>query len=134
MRRARVGPLEAKFATYEAEKLAIDLAHAPEEAEPELRNAVKETARDLRELWRRNARKTARKHGKYYPRAISFDMYPGRLAAEVGPDAHHPKGQGAMSFEYGSRNQPPHLDGNRALDELEPLFVYRATRASEVEL
>jgi hypothetical protein len=28
--------------------------------------------------------------------------------------------QGGMSFEYGSRNQPPHLDGLHALDTIGP--------------
>lgn len=129
---AQLGPLKIKFITYEVQKLTADIRHADEKAQPRLRNAVEESAKDLRTKWRRNARKTARRHGKWYPSAIGYDMFDGR--AEVGPDALHPRGQGGMAFEYGSRNQPPHLDGNRALDDIEPIFLQRVREAAEVEL
>jgi hypothetical protein len=42
-------------------------------------------------------------------------------SGEYGPDIARP--QGGMSFEYGSRNQPPHLDLARSADLIGPSTV-----------
>lgn len=76
-----------------------------------------EAGKDLQDAWRENATQTAGAHGKWYPRSIKAKPA-GPLAVEVGPTPG--MRQGAMSFEFGSSNQPPHLDGQRALDATLP--------------
>lgn len=72
---------------------------------------------ELQDAWRANASATAGRHGKWYPASIKTKPA-GPLAVEIGPTPG--MRQGAMSFEFGSRNQPPHLDGQRALDATLP--------------
>lgn len=84
-------------------------------APSELRKVVRDSLRDGERLARENARRTARSHGKHYPKSITSEMT-GLLRGEYGPDSARP--QGGMSFEYGSRNQKPHLDLNRSADEV----------------
>lgn len=87
---------------------------------------VEQTAIDMRDAWRANATASAGAHGRWYPSSIRYKMVgfasPG---ADIGPAEG--MRQAAMSFEYGSANQPPHLDGQRALDEVAPRFVRRAS-------
>jgi hypothetical protein len=70
--------------------------------------------------WRNNAVTTSGEHGKHYPDSIdselAFDLR--GVSVDVGPNGGKP--QGGMSFEFGSRNQPPHLDGAKALDTITP--------------
>jgi hypothetical protein len=68
-------------------------------------------------LARSFARKTAGAHGRHYPDAFSVEAKTA-TSWEYGPDAA--KKQGGMSFEYGSRNQPPHLDLNKSADIIGP--------------
>ena len=76
-----------------------------------------EAGLELQESWRANATATAGRHGKWYPASIKTKPV-GAMEVEVGPTPG--MRQGAMSFEFGSRNQPPHLDGQRALDATLP--------------
>jgi hypothetical protein len=82
--------------------------------------AIGLSATALRDTWRGNAASTAGAHGVHYPSAITSERKASGFAVEyeVGPDPALP--QGGMSFEYGSRNQPPHLDGQRAADAVGP--------------
>jgi hypothetical protein len=64
-----------------------------------------------------NARASSGKHGKHYPNAFEVEAL-APLTWVYGPNAGRP--QGNMSFEYGSRNQPPHLDLNRSADVIGP--------------
>lgn len=85
-----------------------------------LRNAVRDEAEELRDKWRDDARVKAGAHGKHYPASITYStrtVGPLHVEAEVGPDASKP--QGGMSFEFGSKNQPPHLSGQKAAQGLE---------------
>lgn len=50
------------------------------------------------------------------------------LESTVAPDPGMP--QGGMSFEFGSSNQPPHLDGARALVAFEPQFLSMVEKAA----
>ncbi|WP_157099361.1 hypothetical protein [Microbispora sp. ATCC PTA-5024] len=85
---------------------------------------VKRYAMDLRNEWRDNARSTARKHGKLYPRTITAEQIPIRdgVEWEVGPESELPQGGMGRGFEYGSVNQPPHWDMTRAAVSVEPRF------------
>lgn len=73
--------------------------------------------------WASNARATSGEHGKHYPDSITHTArgtFGGNLEVEVGPDAGRKQGRMARGFEFGSVNQPPHLDGSKAMDAMEP--------------
>lgn len=107
------------------DKLAADLAAAGKQAVARAYDAVEKNAQQLQREWRSNARKTARKTGKSYPKSITNEQLPtpGAATWQVGPQ--YGIGQGSMGagFEYGSVNQPPHLDGARAAANVEPKLV-----------
>jgi hypothetical protein len=73
-------------------------------------------AKVLEDAWRANAAATAGEHGKHYPASIDSERKAsvGGIEYEIGPNPGMP--QGGMSFEEGSVNQPPHLDGAKAAD------------------
>jgi hypothetical protein len=50
------------------------------------------------------------------------------IEVETGPERGMK--QGGMSFEFGSRNQPPHLDGLRAM----PLAAARLDRLADAAI
>lgn len=87
-----------------------------------LTTVVHEAAADVRDGWRANAQETSGWHGWRYPSTIR-SYREGPLSARVEPREW--MRQGGMSFEFGSRNQPPHLDGQRALDTLAPRLIRR---------
>jgi hypothetical protein len=87
------------------------------------RDLVDETATDIERDWRKNATETAGAHGKHYPKSIKKHMLADGLTAEIEPTEG--MRQGGMSFEFGSSQQSPHLDGQRALDSNEPKFARR---------
>ncbi len=116
--------MRASFDVGGLEALATDLANAPIAVAKASREVVEETAIDLRDDWRKNATETAGRHGKHYPKSIRHRMLGfTAIEAEIGPTEGMK--QAAMSFEYGSRNQPAHLDGQRALDENGPRLARR---------
>lgn len=87
-----------------------------------------EGAVELRDQWRENAKETAGKHGRHYPKSIVvWPRISTDVVFDIGPDPRLP--QGGMSFEFGSQNQPAHLDGQRAADEVLPKIQGRATTA-----
>lgn len=90
---------------------------------PRMRGVVRDGLRVGTNIARANARPTARRHGRLYPKAITWEMHPaagGEISGEYGPDISKP--QGGMSFETGSRNQKPHLDLARSADIVGPAF------------
>lgn len=113
--------------TGEVSELAFDLERAGPLVQRRLITVGNEWSEDLQDHWRNNAVLTARSHGKHYPKRIDWDRI-GFLDWEIGPHGHP---QGEMSFEYGSRNQPPHLDGGRALDMELPRLPRRVALAGE---
>ncbi len=105
-----------------------DLDEIPTHVKVGAHRVVETHADKLRDQWRDFARDTAGKHGKHYPNAITASPTSaglGDVSWEVGPESARP--QGNMSFEYGSVNQPPHLDGARAAQVIEPLFMKAVT-------
>lgn len=113
--------------THGVGDLAADLADITGRVRPDMRGVVRDGIRVGANLARANARVTARKHGKHYPRSITFEMTSGlglfgnTISGEYGPDINRP--QGGMSFEFGSRNQKPHLDLARSADVVGPAFI-----------
>jgi hypothetical protein len=85
---------------------------------------VKRHAEELRDAWRESAKDTAGAHGKHYPRSITAEQIPRADAVEweVGPENRRTQGSMGRGFEYGSVNQPPHLDGDYSAIDQEPKF------------
>ena len=93
--------------------LERDLRTVAVECKPRMAEQVRNVANDGNKAAKRLARRSAGKHGKHYPNAFSVERRT-PLEYEWGPDSAMP--QGGMSFEYGSRNQPPHHDIAQAAD------------------
>lgn len=92
-----------------------------------VQSAVEESANEVRDEWKKNAESHVRhpKHSGWYPKTIKAERR-GPLSFDVFPDAGAGKGEG---FEFGSRNQPPHLDGQRAMDTVTPKLERRIDTA-----
>lgn len=121
--------MRSGFDTSQMRELIVDLDRTPLRAHRRLLDVVEQSSADLRDHWKRLARDTAGAHGPHYPNAITDEVDAVGLSAIIGPESGLP--QGGMSFEYGSRNQPPHLDGNRAADVELERFGRRAAAAAE---
>lgn len=76
--------------------------------------------------WRRNAEQTSGEHAKKYPQTIDSErrLYLGGVAVDVGPNPAKGR-QAALGpiLELGTENNPPHLDGLRALDGMEDRII-----------
>ena len=105
------------------DRLAADLGAAADGVHRKAREVVERNATELRDQWRDNVRVTGRRHAVHYLKAVTTEEIPvtNGVGWVVGPDSGMK--QGAMSFEFGSSNQPPHLDGMRAAIQQEPKFV-----------
>lgn len=97
-------------------ELANDLGAAPAKVASTLYTVFAEAGEEFAEAWASNAAATSGTHGKHYPASITSET---KLAfgilVETGPDSAMPQGQMGRGFEFGSQNQPAHLDGLRAL-------------------
>lgn len=113
--------------THSIDDLADDCRAIAVRAPRDLRAVVREGLKVGNSLARDNAKRTAGTHGKHYPRAFSYEMT-GPLSGEYGPDAAMP--QGGMSFENGSRNQPPHNDLAKSADIIGPSFAGEVGRTA----
>lgn len=107
--------------------LGRDMARVPVQLYREGRGVVTRNARSGGMAARRISKWTAGAHGKHYPGSITWDRATsfggfggGEIKAEYGPESSRP--QGGMSFEEGSRNQPPHHDLATSLDIIRPAF------------
>lgn len=108
-----------RFDAGDLAALSVDLGKTGVRLTGQLQKVFVEAGDDLVKTWASNARETSGEHGRHYPDSIDKDLLISRdIVVEVGPNPAKP--QGGMSFEYGSVNQPPHLDGQRAADELIP--------------
>ncbi|MFE6645663.1 hypothetical protein ACFVJS_03810 [Nocardioides sp. NPDC057772] len=96
--------------------LVSDMSQVGPIAVKDMHGIVKDGARIGGLEARANAKRTAADHGRHYPSAITWDRSArsyygfggGAITAEYGPETG--RRQGGMSFEDGSRNQPPHWD------------------------
>jgi len=105
--------------------LAADMADIPARAKVDMHETVSANAAEGNKTAQAFAKVSAGVHGKHYPKAFSVDVI-GPLEREYGPDSSKP--QGDMSFEFGSRNQKPHLDLNRSADIIGPKFARDVSR------
>lgn len=117
---------------HDLDDLEADLREIVRKVPGDLTRTVREGAKVGNVVARDFARESSGSHGKHYPRAFSSEMVArgvfGMYAAEYGPDASKP--QGGMSFEDGSRNQPPHNDLAKSADLMGPALageVHRLT-------
>lgn len=102
-------------------RLGDDLAATGAKVVPALRTTMDVAGAAFAKDWSANARATSGAHGKHYPNSIdsevAFDA--GGVNVDVGPNSAKLQGSMGRGFEFGSENQPPHLDGLRALDVTE---------------
>lgn len=106
--------------TRELDAFAADLKGAAAGAKIVMGAVVRDTARLGNTRAKNIARKTAGRHGRRYPNSF-YAVKITDLEYEYGPTAG--KKQGGMSFEFGSRNQPPHLDLAASADLIEMDFA-----------
>lgn len=102
-------------------KLASDLSQVGGKTVPAMRGVMEEAGRALADDWRANAVETSGTHGIHYPQSIDHELSLSvrSIGVEVGPNSAKKQGGMGMGFEFGSVNQPPHLDGLRALDGIQ---------------
>lgn len=114
--------VSVNFDTSQLAALVARMEAVPSMAFKAITEVVDVSGEALLQGWKANATATSGVHGKHYPDAITKSIKPGlaTVGVEVGPESGRP--QGGMSFEHGSVNQPPHMDGNRAADVVEPMF------------
>lgn len=99
-------------------RLADELADVGPRSVPALRSGMAAAGKYVERAWQNNARATSGAHGKHYPDSITSEILLGfgSVTVEVGPDSSRLQGRMGRGFEFGSRNQPPHLDGAKALE------------------
>lgn len=119
--------------TSTLEYLESDLKHLAAQTRKDMRDVVREGIKVGNTVAKDNARRSAGRHGKHYHRAFSAEMHAdfhgfgtSVFSGEYGPDISKP--QGEMSFERGSRNQPPHLDLARSADVVGPAFAKKVSQ------
>lgn len=105
--------------------LARDLAAIPPMAVVDMVDTVRTNAQSGARLAKGFAKQSAGAHGKHYHKAITAEMRT-PMSWEYGPDAAML--QGGMSFEFGSRNQKPHLDLARSADIIGPRFAEQVAK------
>lgn len=99
-------------------RLAGDMTQVSARMVPALRGTMAAAGEAFADDWRSNARETSGSHGVHYPDSIDSELVFNAtgVSVDVGPNAAKKQGSMGRGFEFGSRNQPPHLDGLRALD------------------
>lgn len=121
------------FDAHELAAVAVDIGKVGVQSTKAMVEVFQEGGDTLANAWAHNARQTSGVHGKYYPNSIDWEMQLStNIVIEVGPNPDKP--QGRMSFENGSVNQPPHLDGQRAADYELPVIERRVDRRLDAVL
>ena len=113
--------------------LARDFEKAPGKVASGLFDAYRGAGEGFRDDWQHNARGTSGEHGKWYPDSITTEMRTGAFTSiqvDTGPESGRKQGRMGRGFEFGSENQPPHLDGLRAM----PLAAARLDRLADAAI
>lgn len=112
--------------------LAADFGKASRKVASALYTVYKESGDAFAEDWRDNARETSGTHGKKYPPTIDSETRVGvGIHVETGPNANlGPSARAGRGYEFGSENQPAHLDGARAL----PIAERRLARGADAAI
>lgn len=98
--------------------LAGDMKRVAATAKRDMAKVVRSNAEQGNRLAKGFARESAGAHGKHYSKRFDAEAITA-LMWEYGPSG---RPQGEMSFENGSRNQPPHNDLARSADIQGPKF------------
>lgn len=101
--------------------LGDGLAEVGAKTVPAVRQVMSDAGDAFANEWRSNATETSGEHGKHYPASITSELAFSvtSVAVDVGPESARKQGGMGRGFEFGSVNQPPHLDGLRALDGMQ---------------
>lgn len=104
--------------------LAADLLKAAGAAAAGASAVVSKGALNVKNEGRANALRAAPRRNARAPYAITYDtnINGATIEAEIGYDKDKPGGALGNLLEYGSRNNPPHRDLGRALDNEQPRF------------
>jgi hypothetical protein len=114
----------------EIRKLAADLSAAGPKMVGPLRKVWQEIGDRTAQEWADIATVTAGTHGKHYPKSIDAELtFSVNLSVEIGPNSAKKQGSMGRGFEFGSVNQPPHLDGLKAVTKMEPVVEVMARSA-----
>lgn len=120
-------------ARHHINDLTGDLLEIRATARKDMRAVVRDGIKAGNILAKGYAERSSGEHGKWYPRAFRAEMHTslfgggaGAISGEYGP-VTGPR-QGRMSFEWGSRNQPPHRDLNRSADVIGGSFAQEVRR------
>lgn len=115
------------------ESLAADLLKAAAKSVVETRAITQKAALNIKTQAKANVQQSAPAHNAHAHQAITYDTKIGATAidAEIGYDKDKRGGALGNILEYGSRNNEPHRDLGRALDDEEPRFVDFLTRMAE---
>lgn len=107
--------------------LARELAAAAESAPARCAAVVAKGALNVKNEARRNAEQSSGTHAAKYPSTIGYDLVPGLIAADIGPER---RGQGNLGpiLEGGSVHNSPHRDLGQAVDNEEPRFLAEAAK------
>lgn len=108
--------------------LERDMRRLPATVHAKVATATARNAKQGNKLGKSIAKESAGAHGKHYHKAFSAESL-SPLIWEYGPDASKP--QGGMSFEGGSRNQPPHNDLAKSADVQAPKWRRDVAKAME---
>lgn len=108
--------------SHTLDDLIADLDAIPGRVRRGVVKAGNESAREGNRIAKASAKESAGAHGKHYHKAFRAERVE-TFAWEYGPVVGPP--QGGMSFEWGSRNQPPHRDLNKSADIVGPKFADR---------
>lgn len=103
-------------------ELAQDMSTVSAKMIPALRSAMSQAGEEFARQWSENAVETSGTHGKHYPKSIDSELVfnAGGVSVDVGPNSAKKQGSMGAGFEFGSENQPPHLDGLRAFETIGP--------------
>ena len=112
--------------------LAADLSSVGPKMVRPMRGLFDEMGERTAQAWSDIASGTAGKHGKWYPASIDHELvFSMGIEVEFGPNKAKKQGSMGRGFEFGSENQPPHLDGLKAVDKMAPLVERLASSTVE---
>jgi hypothetical protein len=100
------------------EQLAAEFAESVAAIRVGLRDVFYQTADETKKGWQDNIRAVAPRHLPHAPKSITFETHltGSSVTAEVGPEEGRTQANLVLGDELGSRNQAPHLSGQRAAE------------------
>lgn len=122
--------------TNEITELAAEFNSAGPRAASAIFTAYKVGGEAFAEAWKSNATATSGEHGVHYPSSITSEVKFAGMGIEIetGPDSSMKQGRMGRGFEFGSQNQPPHLDGLTAMGPAADAIYAAADEAIEQAL